>query len=183
MSENNVARANRRLVPKLVLATVAMFGFGYLLVPLYDIICDITGLNGKTRSEAVAMDERGNSVDTSRTITVEFVASLNTGAPWEFRPAVTRMEVHPGEFYEMSYIARNLTGREMIGQAVPSVAPGPAAVHFQKVECFCFNRQDFGPNETKDMPLMFRIDPRLAANVDVVTLSYTFFRLDPDSRG
>lgn len=179
MSDTHIARANRRLVPKLFLAAVAMFGFGYLLVPLYDIICDITGLNGKTRSEAVAMTDNPDGVDTSRTITVEFVASLNAGAPWEFRPAVRRMEVHPGEFYETSYIATNLTGREMIGQAVPSVAPGTAGIHFQKVECFCFNRQDFGPGETKDMPLLFRIDPRLADNVSVVTLSYTFFKLDP----
>jgi cytochrome c oxidase assembly protein subunit 11 len=181
MTHSDITRANRRLVPKLLLFSIAMFGFGYLLVPLYDVICDITGLNGKTASSAVAMEGAANGFDTSRTITVEFVSSLNSGAPWEFRPAVTRMQVHPGEFYEMSYVATNLTDQAMVGQAVPSVAPGPAAVHFQKIECFCFDRQDFAPGESKDMPVMFRIDPRLAEHVNVVTLSYTFFKLDPSS--
>lgn len=176
MNSVHLKTANRRTVGKAVLAVVAMFGFGYALVPLYDIFCDITGLNGKTRNEAVAASDVTGPVDAQRTVTVEFVASTNRDAPWDFKPSVVRMQVHPGQFYETSFIARNLTMQALTGHAVPSVAPGRAATHFQKIECFCFNQQEFGPQESKDMPLVFRINPGLARDVDTVTLSYTFFR-------
>jgi cytochrome c oxidase assembly protein subunit 11 len=152
-----------------------MVGFGYALVPLYDVFCDITGLNGKTRGTAAVVTEQ--SIDTERTITVEFVASLNGAAPWEFAPKVTKLRVHPGEFYQTTFFARNLTDQPIVGQAIPSVAPGLAARHFQKIECFCFSRQAFGPGEGRDMPLVFRLDPAIAADISTVTLSYTFFEV------
>jgi cytochrome c oxidase assembly protein subunit 11 len=174
---NPVAVANRRLTKRLLLVTVAMFGFGFAMVPLYEVLCEVTGLNGRTGSQAAVL-EPGMAVDESRTVTVEFVASLNAGAPWEFAPQVTRMTVHPGQFYQTNFHAQNLTGQTLAGQAVPSVAPGPAARHFQKIECFCFTRQVFQPGEGRDMPVIFRLDPDLAPDVRTVTLSYTFFKLD-----
>lgn len=173
---NALAAANRRVVRRLLLAVTAMFAFGFAMVPLYDVLCRITGLNGKTSGRVAVA--RPVAVDETRLVTVEFVASLNAGAPWEFAPKVTRMAVHPGQYYQTQYLARNLTGQTLVGQAIPSVAPGPAARHFQKVECFCFNRQKFEPGEERAMPVTFIIDPDLPPEVRTVTLSYTFFKLD-----
>lgn len=174
--ENRVLSANRRVVRRLLLAVAGMFAFGFALAPLYDVLCQITGLNGKTGGRVVVA--RPVAVDETRTVTVEFVASLNAAAPWEFAPKVTRMAVHPGQYYQTQFLARNLTGQALTGQAVPSVTPGPAARHFQKVECFCFNRQMFQPGEARAMPVTFMIDPELPPEVRTVTLSYTFFKLD-----
>lgn len=179
LGKDRLQQANRRLVRRLLLATVAMFGFGFAMVPIYDVFCDITGLNGKT-SGRVANAEPIR-VDESRTVTVEFVANLNITAPWEFAPQVTRMTVHPGQFYQTHFHARNLTNQPLVGQAIPSVSPGLAATHFEKIECFCFNRQPFQAGEGKDMPVTFRINPNLPPDVRTVTLSYTFFRLDEAS--
>jgi cytochrome c oxidase assembly protein subunit 11 len=164
---------NRAIVGKLVVLTVAMFGFGFLLVPIYDIFCDITGLGGRTSgTAAVNVDV---APDTERTVRVEFVASISSGGAWEFRPDVPAMTVHPGQMYTTTYWARNLRDLDVVGHAVPSVAPGTAARYFSKTECFCFTEQQFGPNEGRDMPVIFIIDPDLPAHVDTVTLSYTFF--------
>lgn len=168
--------ANRRLVKRLLLITVAMFGFGFAMVPIYDVLCVITGLNGKTGGRVATVLPM--AVDEARTVTVEFVANLNTGAPWEFAPQVSHMQVHPGQYYQTHYLARNLTSHTLVGQAIPSVAPGLAAQHFQKIECFCFSHQVFQPEEGREMPVVFRIDPNLPPDVHTVTLSYTFFRLD-----
>ena len=151
---------------------VGMFGFGYLLVPLYDVFCDITGLNGKTANSAVMVVE---APDESRWVTVEFMGSLNQSAPWEFRPTETSMQVRPGKAYLTNFYARSKVERDAVGHAVPSVAPGVAAKYFLKTECFCFEEQAFGPREEKEMPVRFVLDPDLPRHVDVVTLSYTFF--------
>ncbi|MCL4779813.1 MAG: cytochrome c oxidase assembly protein [Gammaproteobacteria bacterium] len=165
---------NRQLVTRLVIMATCMFGFGFLLVPIYDVMCEITGLGGRT-SETVAVIPAGVQVDTGRTVTVEFVAIVNEQAPWEFHPAVTSMEIHPGQLYDTTFHARNLADRELVGQAVPSVAPGAAARHFQKTECFCFTAQKFHAREGRDMGLQFMVDPELPEYVDRITLSYTFF--------
>ena len=176
------SKANRRTVGRLSLAVLAMFAFGYALVPLYDILCEITGLNGKTNEEAVARETIAkDAIDTSRTVTVEFMASVNSYAPWKFAPSVAKMEVHPGQFYHTSYIANSLSDAALVGQAVPSVSPSSAARYFQKIECFCFNQQAFNGKESKDMPLTFRIDPKLSEDIEQITLSYTFFQIDPES--
>ena len=164
--------SNARLVKRLLLAVTAMFGFGFAMVPLYNVFCDLTGLNGKVggRVEAVGVE-----ADLNRTVMVEFVANLNQTMPWEFRPEVSRMEVHPGKVYRTSFYAQNRTDRIMVGQAIPSVTPGTAAQHFKKTECFCFTEQQFAAGEGRDMPVMFMVDPELPDDVQVVTLSYTFF--------
>ena len=179
MSELSRTRSTRRTIGITVFAVVAMFGFGFALVPLYDIICEVTGLNGKTNRAAIAATDVAGSVDKERTITIEFITSLNGYAPWEFKPSVAKMQVHPGEFYNTTFLAKNLTDQALSGQGVPSVAPFSAARHFQKIECFCFNRQDFGPGESKDMPVIFRVDPKLAPGITTITLSYTFYNLEP----
>ena len=162
---------------KLALVPVLMFGFGFALVPLYDVICDITGLNGKTgRIEAAEID--ANAVDTSRTIEVRFLAGTNNGLPWSFEPLVKKMDVHPGQVYEAFYRVRSTSGKKTAGQAVPSVAPSPAAAHFNKTECFCFTRQELEGYETRDMPLRFVVGSDIPDKIEQITLSYTFFVLD-----
>ena len=167
--------ANKQVVKRLAVVGVAMVGFGFALVPLYDVFCDITGINGKTGR--IELEEAlSQTVDAERMVTVEFLSSVNSDLPWDFRPTVKRVRVHPGEVTEVTYTARNLTGDVVAGQAVPSLAPGLAAKYFNKTECFCFTRQTLGPKEEKVMPLRFVVDPNLPAEVGTVSLSYTFYQ-------
>jgi cytochrome c oxidase assembly protein subunit 11 len=172
------ALANRRLAKRLGLVAVVMFGFGYLLVPLYDVMCDVFGLNGKTSGvQATAARE----VDQSRAVTVEFTASVAAGLPWEFVPLDKKLVVHPGEEHVARFRASNLAGEEIIGQAVPSVAPGLAAKHLSKTECFCFERQALAARDGREMAVRFYVDPALPKDVQTLTLSYTFFNADDTS--
>lgn len=166
--------SHRLLAGKLVLFAAGMFGFGFLLVPLYDVFCEVTGIGSRTGLPTAATVTAENPV-TDRIVTVEFVANRNQQAPWEFRPAVSSLEVMPGKLYDTTYFARNLTDRQLVGQAVPSVAPGQANKYFKKTECFCFESQEFAPAEGRDMGLTFMVDPGLPEHIDRVTLSYTFF--------
>lgn len=167
-------KANKRLGYKLLILTAVMFGFGYALIPLYDVFCDITGLNGKTgRITAQAADS--TAIDRDRTVMVEFVTSTSGSLPWDFRAKVARVSVHPGEETEVLFEAVNRAQFPIIGHAVPSVAPNSAARYFNKTECFCFTEQELAPGESKDMPVRFVVDPKLPAHVRVLTLAYTFF--------
>ena len=171
--------AHNQVARKLLILTIGMFGFGFLMVPIYDVFCDITGLNGKTGRVSETQSER-MGVDTERLITVEFVSTINGAAgPWEFQPAKAKMKVNPGTLYKAHYLASNLSDAPRVGRAVPSVAPAVAAKYFQKTQCFCFDKQDFAAHETREMPLTFVIDPRIPPGVDTVTLSYTFFNAEP----
>ena len=176
------ASANSKIVKRLAIAAVCMFGFGFALVPLYDVLCDITGLNGKTGRMELEQ-ALSQTVDADREVTVEFLATVHSDLPWEFKPMVRKIRVHPGEVTEVNYFARNMTGDVVTGQAVPSVAPGLAAKYFSKTECFCFTRQALGPGEGKEMPLRFIVDPELPENVRTVSLSYTFFQAKPEEAG
>ena len=177
MDNSERATANSRVVRHLLLAAVVMFGFGFALVPLYDVFCDITGINGKTgRIDLEAA--LSQKVDAERTVTVEFLSSVRSDLAWDFKPVVRRVKVHPGEVTEVNYMARNMTGEAVAGQAVPSLAPGLAAKYFNKTECFCFTRQTLGPNEEKLMPLRFVVDPELPEEIGTVSLSYTFFQAE-----
>jgi cytochrome c oxidase assembly protein subunit 11 len=175
MDSVDQSSANRRVVKRLAVVVVAMFGFGFALVPIYDVFCDITGINGKTGR--IELEEAlSQTVDAERMVTVEFLSSVNSDLPWDFKPTVKRVRVHPGEVTEVTYTARNLTGDPVAGQAVPSLAPGLAAKYFNKTECFCFTRQTLGPNEEKLMPLRFVVDPNLPEEIGTVSLSYTFYQ-------
>ena len=172
MNSEQQKSENRSLVGRLLILTVAMFGFGFALVPLYDVFCEITGFGGRTNTESVAVEE---APDLSREIRVEFVTTVNSYAPFEFDAEMNSMTVHPGKMYFATFTAKNMTDDDKIAQAVPSVAPVAAAEHFVKIECFCFNSQEFAANEEKAMPLQFIVDPDLPEYVDTITLQYTFF--------
>lgn len=166
-------QGNRKLAWRLVGVTLAMFGFGFALVPLYDVFCDITGLNGKdvnriSRVEPAAPDSR-------RRVTVEFLSNSNTVGGWVFQPTIGKLRVQPGKLYEVSYRARNPHDRAVTVRAVSSMAPGLAAGYVSKLECFCFRQQRFAPNEQRLMPLRFMVNPALPAEVGTISIAYTLF--------
>jgi cytochrome c oxidase assembly protein subunit 11 len=172
-------RDNRQLVGKLAVVVALMFGFGYALVPLYRAVCTALGINVLSlaeRQHAVRADEVKNTqVDLSRSIEVEFDA--NARGPWEFKPAVSHLTVHPGQLTTVMYEFRNVQNRVMSAQAIPSYAPKQATAHFNKLECFCFNEYTLAPGEVKQWPVVFFIDPKLPKDVKTITLSYTFFEV------
>jgi cytochrome c oxidase assembly protein subunit 11 len=159
---------------KLCLLVVGMFGFGFALVPLYDVLCDITGLGGRTGGQ-YTYDPATMQRDATRLVKVNFVTNTNAGMPWKFWSESGGVRVHPGELEEVKFYVTNPTDRRMVGQAVPSVAPGQAAEYFHKTECFCFNSQALEPGETMEMPMRFIVDPNLPRNVQSISLSYALF--------
>jgi cytochrome c oxidase assembly protein subunit 11 len=166
--------ANRRTLARLAVVAAAMFGFGYALVPFYDAICRALGVNEFIQADALPA---GNTqVDASRTITVELDANVHD-APMHFRPLVRHMKVHPGELATVEYEIANVRGAPVTAQAVPSYGPARAAEHFRKMECFCFTQQTLAAGETRRMPLVFVVDPKLPKDVSTITLSYTFFEV------
>jgi len=167
-------QSNRRLTLRLLGFAAGAFAFGFALVPLYDVICDITGV-GNPKDLLRASNVQAIEHDESRLVTVEFVADLPSVGSWEFRPVIAEMKVHPGRLYEIDYVARNLTGRDTVAQAIPNVAPGKATTFFRKTECFCFIPQNFAKDEERVMPVRFVIDPNLPKSIDRVTLSYVFY--------
>ncbi len=173
--------AGKRTAVKLLLVVVAMFGFGFVMVPIYSVFCKVTGINGKTGTLATA-EARQLAVDKDRWVTVEFVAAVNNGINWEFRPEQIRMRVHPGKMYRAWYRVRNNTDQPVVGQAIPSVMPGLASKYFKKTECFCFSNQSIGAHEERRMPLVFVIEPDLPESVHTVSLGYTFFDITRTAR-
>ncbi len=174
-----MAQDTTRTVKKLFVFAIAMFGFGYVMVPIYDVLCDITGLNGKT-GEISQSEAETNRVDVDRLVTVEFDTNVNPALPWKFKVAEYKMKIHPGEIAEAVFIVENKSDKSVIGQAVPSVAPAQASLYFNKTECFCFIKQVLGPRERKEMIVRFVVDSKLPEKITTMTLSYTFFRV-PDS--
>jgi cytochrome c oxidase assembly protein subunit 11 len=168
--------AHGKLVAQLAALAVGMFGFGYALVPLYDVFCEVTGIRSSTEAAVVV-----EAPDLDRTVTVEFIADVATGSPWVFRPNQSSIEVHPGRLYEISYYAENQLDEALVGQASFNVAPANGAAYFQKTDCFCFTRQEFTAGEGRDMIVRFIVDPELPDSVDALALSYTFFALDDAS--
>ena len=169
---------NRQMVGKLLVVARLMFGFGYALVPIYQAVCNALGINVLSRSElqtgAGPVPSNGQ-VDTSRTITIEFDA--NARGPWDFKPAQTSIEVHPGQVATVTYEFRNRQNRTMAAQAIPSYAPNVAMAHFTKLKCFCFTEHVLKPGESKRWPVVFVVDSKLPKDVKTITLSYTFFEV------
>jgi len=158
----------------------AMFGFGFAMVPMYNAICQLTNQNGKDTGMLVAATV-AEQPDLSREVTVQFVTTVNGGRDWGFKPEQPQIKVHPGELYTVNFTARNPDDQTLVAQAVPSVTPWNAARFLKKTECFCFRQQPFKAGEEKSMPVRFMLERELPADVDTVTLSYTFFDVTPKS--
>lgn len=164
---------NGRVVKRLLLVVVGMFGFGFALVPLYEVFCEVTGFNGRTSNVAAAVNTR--AVDTSRTINVQFITRVNQGMPWDFQPEVKMVRVHPGETKVVNFLVENRTGNNMVAQAIPSVAPGEAGLYLNKTECFCFEQQPLAAGDTTAMPMQFYLDPDIPKHIHTLTLQYTLY--------
>ncbi|ACE84984.1 cytochrome c oxidase assembly protein [Cellvibrio japonicus] len=164
------------LVYKLLLACTVMFAFGFALVPLYDVFCRYTGLNGKTDNTPAVASKR---IDGSRKIHVEFIANIDSGMPWNFEPDIAQVDVNPGQVKVVSYLAVNHADEAMVGRAVPSVSPGQAAKYFKKIECFCFVEQPLDAGQEKHMPVQFYIDADIPEEFNTITLSYRMYPVNP----
>lgn len=180
-----VPRNHSRLVVKLLLLVAGAFLFAFALVPLYNVLCEVTGFNGKTSAGFAAGGLKtelapapASRVDTGRLIRIEFTGTVMPGLPWEIRPLKVSMDVHPGELQQISYLVRNNADRAITGQAVPSVTPGQAAQHFEKIECFCFDQQTLAAGEAQEMPLAFIVSPEVGRDITHITLSYAFFSIE-----
>ncbi len=169
----NGVRSKRSLLIRLGLLTVAMFAFGYLIAPLYDRLC-----GAKAKQAGAAEVVPSTQIDSSRTVSVQYDANVRGSLAWDFRPLQKGSKVHPGQLVQARYEVTNQSDRVVVGQAIPSFAPAVAAVHFHKVECFCFRRQMVRPHETRSMPIVFVIDNTMPADVSTITLSYTFFEVE-----
>ena len=177
--ESHRRASNRKLTRQLWLFAAGSFAFGFALVPLYQVICDVTGYGDRTKlREAASVVE---APDETRTVTVEFVSAAPTFGAWEFRPALGAIEVHPGKLYEAKFVARNLRNVAVTAQAIPSVAPLQATQYFHKTECFCFTPQPFEASEERDLVVRFVVDPKLPANIDRLTLGYALYDLRSDT--
>ena len=169
---------NRRMLAKLTVVAAMMFGFGYALVPMYRALCDALGINVLSiaeRQQAGMSDKVNTQVDLSRTVTVEFDG--NARGPWDFKPEVASLQVHPGQMATVMYEFHNKQDRAMAAQAIPSYAPAQSMAHFHKIECFCFVQQTLQPGETRRWPVVFVVDSKLPKDVATITLSYTFFEV------
>ncbi|KAF1051374.1 MAG: Cytochrome c oxidase assembly protein CtaG [Stenotrophomonas maltophilia] len=171
MSDGNID--TRKLVTRLLLVVVAMFAFGFALVPIYNVMCKALGINGKTAGSAY--QGTAQTVDATRQVKVDFVANNNIDMVWEFRPEGELLSVHPGAVNQMLFDAYNPTDKPMTAQAIPSIAPATAARYFHKTECFCFTQQVLQPGQRIRMPVRFIVDRDLPADVHRITLAYTLF--------
>lgn len=174
MANKTTQAKNKRLTLLLVCGVIFMFGFCYMLVPLYKLVCQKEGINGKSGASA-AIANSNMKVDTSRTIKVFFTTSLHGNLNFKFIPLTQQVLVHPGETKLVYFYAENLTGSPMTVQAVPSITPMDAARFMKKTECFCFTQQNFFQHEKADMPVYFFVDPAIAKDIKEMTLSYTLF--------
>ena len=169
-------KKTKQLVGKLLIVVVAMFGFGYALVPLYNVYCKITGTNGRTANIS-AEQAKTLTVNLAREVTVEFDANVNGDLPWSFNAKSNKTQVHPGKVTDALFVVENKSDHAIVGQAIPSVAPAQAALFFSKTECFCFTQQTLAPHERKEMLVRFVVDSGLPEKISTLTLSYTFFQV------
>jgi cytochrome c oxidase assembly protein subunit 11 len=170
-------RDNRVLLAKLGVIVVAMFGFGYALVPFYEKICEVTGLRDIDKADAVV----NTQVDATRVVRIEFDTNLHD-MPWKFRALQTTADIHPGAVTQVVFEVVNTSREPVTGQAIPSYGPRNAAQYFRKLDCFCFTRQTLAPGETRRMPVVFVVDPSMPKDLSTITLSYTFFKVEGNAR-
>lgn len=164
---------HRKIVKKTLIMCASAFGFCFAMIPLYSIYCEITGANGKTgRINPTAIA----AVDRTRSVQIEFLSAVNSGLSWQFKPELSKLDVHPGELATAYFVATNDTNEAIVGNAVPSVAPNKASIYFNKIECFCFTEQMLKPGESRRMPVRFIVDSAMPKDITVLTLAYTFYR-------
>ncbi len=167
---------NKVMTRKLVMVTLIMLAFGFAMIPLYDVFCEITGLNGKSNGLAVYEQQEP---DTSREITVQFMTITKNDMPWDFEPVQTQIKVYPGKEYEVAFRVKNRAGKAIVGQAIPSFSPNLVSQYFNKTECFCFNQQTLAAGATEEMPMRFFVDKDLPEKYDTITLAYTLHNVTP----
>lgn len=174
----NNSQSNQQMLVKLLVGAVLMFGFGFALIPFYRTICDALGLNSLIKADTVV----NTQVDTGRTVTIEFDANLRSNLPWTFTPVEKSVSVNPGVLTQITYEVRNRSDRPVTGQAIPSFGPQLAGRYFKKLDCFCFTQQTLAPGEVRRMPVVFVIERDLPQDVNIVTLSYTFFEVEGNAK-
>ena len=175
MAEEQRTPSGRVSIWRLLLIATGMFGFGFAMVPMYTLICKVTGLGGRTSAVAYVYDAARVRPDMTRTVRVNFLTHTNDGMPWEFEPLVGSVVVHPGELTEVKFRVRNPTDRTIVGQAIPSLIPTSIVDQFHKTECFCFRQQTLTAGQSLIMPMRFVLDPGIAKSVRDISLSYTMF--------
>jgi len=166
----------RQTVIRTLAVLVGMFAFAFALVPLYDVFCQITGINGKV--DATAQSIVHEEVDESRYINVQFITRGSPGLPWQMSVEMHQMSVHPGQTAEVDFTFTNNSQNESWGQAVPSVSPSNATRHLRKVSCFCFEEQQLQGNERLTIPLVFQLARDLPADINTITLVYTLYPIE-----
>lgn len=179
-AESQTRNKNRKTVLVLSGVVLAMFGFGFAMVPLYDLFCSVTGIQSisiRSQSRSAVIPDGETATATSRWVTVKFDTSVNPNLPWDIQAGKQQMKVHPGQTYNVNFVARNRSSTRIVGQAIPSIAPWQATPYFSKLECFCFNKQTLTGGETTMMPLRFMVSPNLPDDIQSLTLSYSFLKL------
>jgi cytochrome c oxidase assembly protein subunit 11 len=174
MVSETQSRANTATLRKLLVASCMMFAFGFALVPFYEKLCEVIGVNSVLKADQVT----NTQVDASRWITVQFDVNLRNDLPWTFRALEQSVRFHPGELVHVMFEVRNNSNRPITGQAIPSYGPQHAGRYFKKLDCFCFTQQTLQPGEVRMMPVVFAIESGIPADVGFVTMSYTFFQVE-----
>ena len=173
MQDAPLKQANRSLARQLWIFAAGSFAFGFALVPLYDVLCDVTGYGDRSKlKQASTVLE---APDENRLVTVEFMSDAPSFGDWEFRPEAGSLEVQPGRLYEAKFYARNLRLQPVVAQAIPSIAPLQATKYFHKTECFCFTPQPFDAQQQRELTVRFIVDPKLPVNIDRLTLAYAMY--------
>jgi cytochrome c oxidase assembly protein subunit 11 len=173
----NTEQQNRRLTRGLWWFVAGAFAFGWALIPLYDVLCSVTGYGSK--KDLMVAAKAAERIDLHRMVTVEFISSMPTVGAWEFAPEKNQLQVHPGQLYEATFRAKNMVAQPVTAQAVPSIAPNSATQYFRKTDCFCFKPQQFAANQERELKVRFFVDPALPQNIDRVTLGYAMFDVSP----
>jgi len=169
-----IPQSNQQTMRKLFIVSLAMFGFGFALIPFYQKICEVTGINLLLKPAEIT----NTQIDTARSVTIEFDSNLRSSLPWTFKPLETSVSVHPGALTTVMYEIRNTSTRAITAQAVPSYGPHVAEQYFKKIDCFCFTKQTLQPGESRQMPVAFVIESGLPKEIGTITLSYSFFEVE-----
>ena len=164
---------SRKTIKLLCFSVLGMFTFSFALVPLYDVFCEVTGLNGKIELQATTNENL--ETDNGRDVSIQFVSHNNEEMPWTFEPSEDSIKIKTGKYHTATFYVKNPTNRTMIAQAIPSVAPSNAASHLKKLECFCFEQQELAPGEDALLPVRLIFDDKLPSSINSVVLSYTIF--------